>query len=129
MNWFQNFMMGRHGLDQLGFALMITWFVLAMVGNFTTYILVILALIPLAFCVFRMFSRNQYRRAKENDAFLKVWRPIPAWFRRVKNRLKGRKTHRYYKCPNCKNTLRVPKGKGKICITCPVCRTEFIKKT
>ena len=66
MNWLQNFMMGRHGLDQLNLALMLTWFVLAMVGNFTTYLLVILALIPLAYCVFRMFSRYHYRRAKEN---------------------------------------------------------------
>lgn len=76
-----------------------------------------------------LFSRNIDKRCQENSRFLLVWNPIKRWFQQQKRRWKERKTHRYYHCPKCKNTLRVPKGIGKICITCPVCRTEFIKKT
>ena len=47
----------------------------------------------------------------------------------MKKRWAQRSTYRFYKCPQCKQTVRVPKGRGKICITCPKCKTEFIKKS
>ena len=67
--------------------------------------------------LFRCFSRNTYKRYNENRKFLLM-------IDRIKDR-----DHRYYTCPKCRQTVRVPKGKGKISITCPKCREKFIKKT
>ncbi|MCD7981014.1 MAG: zinc-ribbon domain-containing protein [Clostridiales bacterium] len=40
-----------------------------------------------------------------------------------------RKIYKFYMCPHCSQKVRVPKGKGRIEITCPKCRTTFIKTT
>ena len=65
----------------------------------------------------------------QNQKFL-TWRyRMVAKWSKWKERFAQRKTHRFYKCPNCKQKVRVPKGRGKIAITCPKCRTEFIKKS
>lgn len=130
MNWFQRVMAGRYGVDQLTIAVMVVYIILILVAQFTgVFWLSYIALVLLVFCFFRMFSRQTAKRYQENMQFLKLWNPIKNWFRFQKNRLKDSKTHRYYKCPNCSASLRVPKGKGKICITCPKCGKEFIKKT
>lgn len=47
----------------------------------------------------------------------------------MRERLKQRKTHRFFKCPECGVTVRVPKGKGKIKITCPKCKNAFVRNT
>ena len=84
------------------------------------------ALLLLAF--FRMFSKDRYRRAHENQVYLektqKVRRAATEWVNRVKN---SRKYH-YYTCPKCKQRLRVPRGVGNITITCKQCGTKFDKK-
>jgi hypothetical protein len=141
MNWFRKMMMGRYGMDQLSIALLVLYTVLYLSGQLTRlYVLMLLAFIPLALCFFRIFSRNVNKRYNENYRFTNWWNPVQvklrraaqkvqAWFRKTAGKAKDRKTHRYYKCPNCTNTLRVPRGRGKICITCPVCKTEFVKKT
>ena len=67
--------------------------------------------------VFRTFSRNTYKRYEENRKF-----------RQFFDRLKDRE-HRYYTCPKCHQSVRVPRGKGKIAITCPRCRERFVRKT
>ncbi|MBO2527292.1 MAG: hypothetical protein CW335_03815, partial [Clostridiales bacterium] len=71
----------------------------------------------LGFSLFRTFSRNIYTRQKENRRFRQLW-----------TRLRDRK-NRYYRCPKCRQTVRVPKGRGKISIRCPKCGEKFIKKT
>lgn len=134
MNWFRRMMMGRYGTDQLSIALLVLYMVLSLVLQFIRIpFLYLLSLIPLIFCFYRIFSRNINRRYAENNRFLRWWYPVKTrvqkFFSRSNSRLKDRQTHRYFKCPHCSNTLRVPRGKGKICITCPVCKTEFIKKT
>jgi len=141
MDWFRKKMMGRYGADQLSIALMVLYMLLSFTGQLIRLpVLTLVAWIPLIFCFYRILSRDISRRYQENSRFLKWWGPVHEWFRRgfyqlrtrMRNtsyRMKDRKTHRYYKCPHCSNTLRVPKGKGKISITCPVCRTEFVKKT
>nr|WP_319489177.1 hypothetical protein [uncultured Caproiciproducens sp.] len=141
MDWFRRMMTGRYGTDQLTIALMVLYMLLSLTAQLTRLtVLSLIAFVPLAFCFYRMLSRNISRRYQENNKFLKWWGPVREWFRRglyqfqswMRNtayRMKDSKTHRYYKCPHCSNTLRVPKGKGKISITCPVCKNQFIKKT
>lgn len=134
-------MAGRYGSDQLSFGLMAAYLLLIFVANLTRLaVLSYVALALLIWGIYRIFSKNVSRRYRENAAFLKFWRRFSLWFRqssgrfeawrsRTLFRMNDKKTHRYYHCPNCKNTLRVPKGRGKIVITCPVCHKEFIKKT
>ena len=88
----------------------------------------LLELTLLGVAYFRMFSRNISARAQENGAFLNLWRRVKGFFTGLSARLRDRQ-HRYYRCPQCRQQLRVPRGKGKIVITCPRCRHEFTRKT
>ncbi len=122
---FMRFMAGRYGQDQLGKFLniaIIVLFVVAILLSFVSgvaYIVCyVLAVTLLAYNYYRMFSRQIYKRAAENQKFLNF-----------KAHLKQMKTHKFFRCPKCKTKVRVPRGKGKICITCPKCREEFIEKT
>ena len=76
-----------------------------------------LAYIPLIWSIFRMYSRNIEARRRENAAFLR-------FFSRLTD-----KQYRYFRCPGCRQVVRVPRGKGKINIRCPKCSRQFIKKT
>ena len=128
--WLQRFMYGRYGADQLNMALMILFLVIAL----TTPLLknnlpLILNLVLLVLIYLRMFSRNISKRYAENQKFLKIWNPIRNKFRFTMKHTKERKDYRFYKCPNCKQKVRVPKGRGEITITCPKCHTKFDKRT
>ena len=119
---FRSFMTGRYGTDKLGLSLLGAALALSLLGSFIPVAAVKLAL-TLAYyglmfwALFRMFSRNTYARYEENRKFLRFF-----------DQLKDRE-HKYYSCPKCRQTVRVPRGKGKIAITCPKCREKFIKKT
>lgn len=128
--WFQRFMYGRYGQDNLNqflsmSALML--YILSMVARWS--ILNSMALIFLLFSVYRMLSRNLEQRRQENFAFLRAKSKVMVYINRINLRLRWRKTHRYYQCPSCKQSLRVPKGKGNIVIHCPKCHTSFEKRT
>ncbi len=130
MNWLRKFMMGRYGVDQLSVGLLFLSFLMSIIFYFFPVgLLNYLVYVPFIVFLLRVLSKNHAARRKENMAFLKVWNPIAAWFNKKRNRATTYKTYRYYKCPGCKQEVRVPKGKGKIRITCPKCRLEFIKKT
>ncbi len=125
------FMQGRYGNDQLNifllvFSLLFNIIMNIFVGRGT--IITIVTLVPLAFFWFRFFSRKVYRRRLENNKFLSLWYKIRAPFKRTKRKFED-KSHKYYKCPKCKQVVRVPSGKGKIEITCPKCKTKFTKRT
>ncbi|OCN01540.1 hypothetical protein A7X67_18365 [Clostridium sp. W14A] len=134
-------MAGRYGSDQLSIGLMAAYLLLIFIANLLRLpLLSYLALALLVWGLYRIFSRNISKRHQENAVFLRFWNRILQWFRTSSSRFESwrsktlyrmndKKTHRYYRCPKCNNTLRVPKGKGKIVITCPVCHTEFVKKT
>ena len=90
----------------------------------------------------RILSKNISKRRAENEVFLRIFSPTKRKEKRMakknaklaekerkKRRKEDLKTHVYYKCPECNTELRVPRGKGKIRITCPKCSTQFIKKT
>ncbi|MGN1194556.1 MAG: hypothetical protein ACI4SB_03650 [Acutalibacteraceae bacterium] len=125
----REFMRGRYGLDPLNIFLVvlgcILTFVLSFVGG-RYYKLI--GLIPYIFVIIRALSTNIDARQKENEKFMKLWLPVYGFFS-VKYKHSKDKEHRYFKCPECKHTLRVPKGKGKIEITCPFCSRKFKKRT
>ena len=133
----QKFMMGRYGTDQLGLFLTVTALICSLLASMLDFaILSILSTVLLAYSIFRMYSRNISRRYQENLKFMPYWRKIceyfrktKHWFQQLQQKWRDRKTHRYFTCPTCKQTLRVPKGKGKIKISCPKCKTELIRKT
>ena len=80
-------------------------------------VLSLLAYIPLIWSIYRMYSRNIEARRRENTAFLR-------FFSRLTD-----KQYRYFRCPGCRQVVRVPRGKGKINIRCPKCSRQFIKRT
>ena len=86
-------------------------------------------LIPILICILRFFSHNRARRERENERFLKIMRPLFEYFDRKSEEREQARIFRFFNCPACSQKIRVPKGKGKIEITCPKCGNKFIKKT
>ncbi len=119
--WFRNFMSGRYGTDKLNMVILWTSVAVMVISLFVEGpVQLLLSLVYyglLIWALARTFSRNTYKRYQENRKFLSL-------VERVKDR-----QHRYYSCPKCRQTVRVPRGKGKIAITCPKCRERFVKKT
>ncbi len=127
---FQQFMSGRYGADQLSRLLMVITLVVLVLSMFRPLrFLYIVAMVVLVYTYFRMFSRNVEKRYAENQKYLNWKYRLVVKKDQRKKRWAQRKTYHFYKCPNCKQTVRVPRGKGNICITCPKCRTEFVKKS
>ena len=119
---FRNFMAGRYGTDRLNMAILGTGLVASLLSVLMKVQPVNLVLFFLSYgmmfwAIFRTLSRNTYKRYQENRKFLQMM-----------GRLKDRE-HRYFDCPKCRQMVRVPRGKGKISITCPRCREKFVKKT
>lgn len=126
----QQFMVGRYGSDQFTLFLSITGIALSFLGNFK-YLrgLYFIGTIMIFYSLFRSLSKNYEARRKELNWYL-VWSEKPkAYIKLLMNQIRDRKTHRYFKCKSCKTIMRVPKGRGKIEITCPKCRMKVIKKT
>ena len=127
---FQRFMTGRNGADELTRLCMTVTLLLLIVSMFTRWgILYWIALALMIYSYWRMFSKNIPKRYAENQKYRNLCYRVVVKKDQFKKRWSQRKTHRFYKCPQCKQTVRVPKGRGKICITCPKCRTEFVKKS
>ncbi len=120
---------GRNGNDELNrFLNMITIVMLLISMFFGVRILFYAAVVLLIFTFYRSFSRNLDRREEENDRFLDFKDSIARKADGRKRKTQDR-THRYFRCPNCHKSLRVPRGKGKISIHCPQCGTDFIKRS
>ena len=135
MNWLRRMMMGRYGNDQLGnflFVIYLLFFVLQLIfrGSLVGLVSLVIGYLVILLYFFRFFSRNIFKRQLENQKFMQVWNSVKNFFRFWKMRWQERSgTKALYRCPKCRQVIRVPKGKGKIAITCPKCRFEFIKKT
>lgn len=127
---FMDFMSGRYGTDELSKFMLAVCLVLLVINIFTgVQCVYLIALVLLGVCYFRMFSRNYVKRSEENRKYLDtVWK-IKNWFLKKKNRIIQSKDFHIYKCPSCGQKIRIPRGKGKICITCPKCRNQFEKKS
>ena len=121
-NGVRHFMMGRYGSDKLNTALLVAAVAICLVSAFIPFVPIKLGAMILYYglmiwAIRRMLSRNTYKRYQENRKYLQM-------LERIKDR-----EHRYYDCPRCRQQVRVPRGKGKISITCPKCREKFIRKT
>lgn len=118
----RNFMVGRYGTDRLNMAILCVGLVASLLSVLIRFAPMNLALFILSYgmmfwAIFRTLSRNTYKRYQENRKFLQL-----------AGRMKDRE-HRYFDCPKCRQMVRVPRGKGKISITCPRCREKFVRKT
>lgn len=124
------FMSGRYGADEFSLFLLIVYFVLSVLALLPyCAVLYSVALSACVFSLFRCFSRNIYRRNAERTWFLGKRAKLKSFFKRKRRIFKERKTHRFFKCKRCGAVLRVPKGKGRIEITCPKCKNKLTKKT
>ncbi len=127
---FNQFMAGRYGVDDfsrfmLGAAVVIMLLNLILrIPFLNTLVLVIFILIYV-----RMFSKNIQKRYDENMKFLQQKNKVLGIFNKNKRTVEQMKTYHIYKCPNCSQKIRIPRGKGKIMITCPKCGHEFQKKS
>lgn len=133
-NWrerLSQFMQGRYGandtLNKWLFGAFLIVLLLSMLVQ--SSILNVLSLAILAYAYFRIFSRNIERRSAENQKFLGWKQSVVRFFRRDGSGVAHDKSHHVYACPQCRQKVRVPKGRGKICITCPKCHNEFIKRS
>jgi len=129
MNWLRKIMYGRYGYDQLTAFLIVLYLILYFVAAlFRLGILSWVAMAVAVWAIFRVFSRNMEKRRAENAKFLALAGPAKRWLR-MRRTVWTDKEHRYFKCPNCGQYLRVPRGKGKITITCRNCGVSFEEKS
>ncbi|MDD5936971.1 MAG: hypothetical protein PUC65_15645 [Clostridiales bacterium] len=124
------FMIGRYGVDQLNRALLYTSIGFMFVSIFVFHrVFYVLGFFLLLVCNLRLLSRNFQARTKENLIFTNQINKLKYFWSKIKYHKETSKTHHIYACPQCKQKIRVPKGKGKIMIRCPKCGNEFLKKS
>ena len=123
-------MTGRYGADQLSRLYLVLVLVLLVITSFIRIpILEMLPLLLLIYTYYRMFSRNISKMYAQNQKYLNFRYKLLVRWSNAKKHFSERKDYRFFRCPKCRQRVRVPRGKGKICITCPKCRNEFIKKS
>jgi len=123
-------MYGRYGPDHLNIAMIIVSLALSLLhGIISIAPIRYLSYLILALALYRMLSRDISRRRAENDKFIRYWWPIKTKAQRTIANIMRRDNYKYFNCPGCSNTLRVPKGKGKLQVTCPKCGERFVKRT
>ena len=118
----RGFMAGRYGTDRLNMAILSVGLLASLLSVLlrnpnASLICFVLSYGMMIWAICRSLSRNTYKRYQENRKYL-------MFLQKIKDR-----EHRYYDCPRCRQQVRVPRGKGKIAITCPKCKEKFIRKT
>lgn len=128
------FMQGRYGADSFSKFLLVVGLLAVLLstmfgGKALGTVFYIVGWIVIIYCYVRMFSRNITKRYAENQAYLAKTYKIRCFFQRQKEMLKQRRVYHIYKCPGCRQKIRIPRGKGKIEVRCPKCGTTFIKRS
>lgn len=141
----QRFMQGRYGVDELGkFMTGLSLVILILEVITRSVFFNILFWVDFIWIYYRMFSRDYGRRQQENQKYLTLryqWKT--KWYQwthknggtsafsldKWKKEIAQRKAYHIYKCPNCSQKIRIPRGKGKIMVRCPKCYTEFQKRS
>lgn len=129
-------MMGRYGQDELNRVLSIAGLVVLVISivvlrfvPILSNVLWIIAIALIVICYYRMFSRDIARRSAENQKFLNFRYSLAVKKQRKAEMAAQSKDFKFFKCPKCGVYNRIPKGKGKIEITCPKCGEKFIRKS
>lgn len=120
-------------MDEFSLFLLIAVFVLillgSLIGGLLRPVFSLLELACLVYCYIRVFSRNIYKRQKENAWYLQKKNAVVRWFRSLKDRWQQRKDYKFFRCPSCRTLLRVPRNRGKLLLTCRKCGNRFERKT
>ena len=123
------FMAGRYGGDQLNLLLVALYVIAYLVFLFTRMLIFeVVGLILVVLSLYRSLSRDLERRRAENARFLQAVRPVLRRWNALRSRAHDRE-HRYFKCPNCGQLMRVPRGKGRITVHCRACGAAFEEKS
>ena len=127
INKLQKFMYGRYGVDEL-YKFLFTLYIISFIINIflNSLILEIIGLIIVLFTFYRVFSKNIYKRARENKEYLKLKKQIIKPLQIIKRNIKD-KDNIYKKCPKCKTTLKlpIPYKIGIKHTTCPKCKKKL----
>ena len=127
---FYRFMAGRYGADQLGrFLSYVTLGLIVLNLLLRSRLLSALCLAGLAVTWYRMLSRDMARRRRENDRYLSLRWKVTGWWSTLTDRVRQRRYYVFFHCPSCRAMLRVPRGKGRIRVTCRKCGSAFERKT
>ena len=129
-NSLYRFMAGRYGTDSLNNFLLFAAIAVMLINMLTlrSPFVNLLADALIFLSLFRTLSRNIWKRQKENIKYMELTRPVRSRFSLIKKNA-GDKEHKYFSCPHCHQTVRVPRGHGKIEITCPRCKSTFERKS
>ena len=129
------FMQGRYGVDDLSKFTMTAAMICVLLSVFASRVIILEAVFNTAcfaliiYTYYRIFSKDISRRYAENQKYLEKTAGLRVRIAREKGYMEQRKTHHIYSCPQCKQKIRIPKGKGKIEIDCPKCHNKFIKRS
>lgn len=129
-NFFRKILYGRYGVDQFTTALIVGSVVLSLLYSFFHIrIFYLTSSVLVVYALFRMFSKNFANRQKENTLWLNFFGKSKKTSKKYIRMAKDLPHYRYFKCMNCKQTIRVPRGKGNVEIRCPKCGYSFRSKT
>lgn len=123
-----NFWQRHPGFDAYSFFWLAIFMLLAFVGRIYRP-LWLPAAVVLVYLIFRLLSKNQEKRQMENARFLALLQAVVRWFKKKKKTLQPDREHYYFKCPTCGQPMRVPRGLGKVQITCRSCSSQFETKS
>lgn len=130
-----NLFIGRQGMDE--FSKFLFWAGCAHVAlsclvssfvGFLSSLFMFLGSFMLILSFARAFSRKLQQREMENAVYLQYLDRKRRERAAAKDRRSQRKDFVFFKCPGCKQYLRVPRGKGKIHINCR-CGYTMYRKT
>lgn len=131
---FRRFMYGRYGNDRLNQCLLIIFLICTILDIFISNVHFSILFTSWNFIIllciyFRMFSRNISKRYEENQRYLVLENRVRSFLGKTRYIQQQRKEFHIYTCPQCKQKIRIPRGKGRISVRCPKCGTEFVKNS
>jgi len=129
MNKLYEFMRGRYGSDELSWATVILGIILLIIFSFMEVWFILIPTLLFGVAIFRTLSKNITARQRENEIFGAIFAAPVRFVKLTRNKVRDRDTHVYFKCPSCKRVLRVPRGRGEIKVTCPVCNHTTTRRT
>lgn len=134
-NSISRFLSGRYGPDELSRFLSLGGIAAILLSLLTrgvpglSGLLSLLAVGMIVWCYYRILSKNMSARRAENSAYLARRQKVIDWYCLRRDCFRQRKDYAFFRCPGCGQTMRVPKGKGKLRITCRHCGYAFERKT